>query len=134
MATRSDLVLFVVDGDITDTELQALRQVKAVAQRLVLVLNKIDRYSAAERALLLSALRQRTEGLIQAQDLVTAAAQPTERTVILVDAQGNETETRRRPAPEVTALRERIGTFSRPRVKPWPPLTPACSPAASPTA
>lgn len=108
VATRSDLVLFVVDGDITDTELQALRQVKAVAQRLVLVLNKIDRYSAADRALLLSALRQRTEGLIQPQDLVTAAAQPAERTVILVDAQGNETETRRRPTPEVTALRERI--------------------------
>ena len=108
VATRSDLVLFVVDGDITDTELSALRQVKGVAQRLVLVLNKIDRYTPTDRELLLATLRQRTEGLIQPQDLVTAAAQPAERIVILVDAEGNETETRRRPAPDVTALRERI--------------------------
>jgi GTP-binding protein Era len=108
VATRSDLVLFVVDGDITDTELRALRQVKGAAQRLVLVLNKIDRYTQADRELLLQTLRERTEGLIQPQDIVTAAAQPAERIVILVDADGNETETRRRPAPDVTALRERI--------------------------
>ncbi len=108
VATRSDLVLFVVDGDLTDTELRALRQVKGAAQRLVLVLNKIDRYTQADRELLLATLRQRTAGLIQPRDIVTAAAQPAERIVILVDAEGNETETRRRPSPDVTALRERI--------------------------
>ena len=108
VASRSDLVLFVVDSDITDTELKALRQVKGVAQRLVLVLNKIDRYSRADRDLLLDSLRLRATGLIQPQDIVTAAAQPAERIVILVDADGQETETRRRPAPDVAALRERI--------------------------
>jgi GTPase len=108
VAIRSDLVLFVVDSDITDTELRALRQVKGAAQRLVLVLNKLDRYTRAERELLVKALRERTEGLIQPQDIVTAAAQPTERIVILVDAEGNETETRRCPPADVTALRECI--------------------------
>jgi len=108
VAVSLDLVLFVVDGDITDSELKALRQVKSAAQRLVLVLNKTDRYTQADRELLLRTLRERTEGLIQPQDIVTAAAQPAERIVILVDAEGNETETRRRPAPDVTALRERI--------------------------
>ncbi|MBK8537056.1 MAG: GTP-binding protein [Candidatus Competibacteraceae bacterium] len=108
VATRSDLVMFVVDGDITDTELKALQQVKGGAQRLVLVLNKIDRYTRADRELLLQTLRERTEGLIQPQDIVIAAAQPTERIVILVDADGNETETRRCPPADVTALRERI--------------------------
>ncbi len=108
VAGRSDLVLFVVDGDLTDSELQALRQVKGAAQRLALVLNKIDRYSRAERELLLDTLHRRTTGLIQPKDIVTAAAHPAERIVILVDAEGNETETRRRPSPDVTALRERI--------------------------
>lgn len=108
VASRCDLVLFVVDGDITDTELRALRQVKDAAQRLVLVLNKMDRYTQADRELLLATLRQRTQGLIHPQDIVTAAAQPAERIVILVDAEGNETETRRRPPPEVSAVRERI--------------------------
>lgn len=108
VASRSDLVMFVVDGDVTDTELKALRQVKNLAQRLVLVLNKTDRYTNADRELLLDILRQRTEGLILPQDIITAAAQPTERVVILVDADGNETETKRRPAPNVNTLRERI--------------------------
>ena len=108
VAGRCDLVLFVVDGDITDTEIKALRQVKGAAQRLLLVLNKIDRYTPADRALLLETLRQRTEGLIHPGDVLTAAAQPAERIVILVDADGNETETRRRPTADVTALRERI--------------------------
>ena len=108
VASRSDLVMFVVDGDITDTELKALRQVKGAAQRLVLVLNKIDRYTQADRELLLETLRRRSAGLIQPQDILTVAAQPAERIVILVDAEGNETETRRRPPTDVTALRERI--------------------------
>jgi len=108
IATRSDLVLFVVDGDLTDSELKALRQVKGAAQRLVLVLNKIDRYTRTDRKLLLQTLRERVAGSIQPQDILTAAAQPAERVVILVDAEGSETETRRQPPPDVTALRERI--------------------------
>ena len=108
VASRSDLVLFVVDGDITDTELQALRQVKSAAQRLLLVLNKVDRYSRAERDLLLDTLRQRARGLVLPQDILIAAANPAERIVILVDADGHETETCRRPPPDMTALRERI--------------------------
>ena len=108
VASRSDLVMFVVDGDITDTEIKALRQVKGVAQRLVLVLNKMDRYNQIDRDALLKTLRQRTTGLIQPQDIVTASAQPAERIVIMVDADGNETETRRRPQPDVNRLRERI--------------------------
>ena len=108
VASRSDLVMFVVDGDITDTELKALRHVKTLAQRLVLVLNKIDRYTIADRNLLLETLRQRTAGLILPQDILTVAANPAERIVILVDADGQETETRRCPPPNVNALRERI--------------------------
>jgi small GTP-binding protein len=108
VASRSDLVMFVVDGDITDTELKALRLVKGVAQRLVLVLNKIDRYTQTDRDALMATLRRRMIGLVQQQDILTAAAQPAERIVILVDAEGNETETRRRPQPDVNMLREQI--------------------------
>lgn len=108
VASRCDLVLFVVEGDITDTELRALRQVKSASQRLLLVLNKIDRYTPADRKLLLETLTWRTQGLIEPHDIVTAAAQPAERIVILVDAEGNETESRRRPELDVAALRERI--------------------------
>ncbi|MCK7574721.1 MAG: Era-like GTP-binding protein [Chromatiales bacterium] len=135
VASRSDLVMFVVDGDITDSELRALRQVKGAAQRLVLVLNKIDRYTQADGELLLATLRQRTEELIQPRDILTAAAQPAERIVILVDAEGNETETRRRPSPDVTALRERIWDILKAEGKhPWRRSMLDCSPVVFPTA
>jgi small GTP-binding protein len=108
VASRCDLVIFVVDGDITNTEIVALRQVKNAAQRLILVLNKVDRYNKADRKLLLENLRYRMAGLINQQDIITAAAQPAERIVIFVDGDGKETETRRQPMAEVTELRERI--------------------------
>ncbi len=108
VASRCDLVIFVVDGDITNTEIMAFRQIKNAAQRLILVLNKADRYNQSDRKLLLENLRYRMAGLINQQDILTAAAQPAERIVIFVDGDGKETETRRQPMAEVTELRERI--------------------------
>ncbi len=108
VAERADLVLFVADGDLTDTELRALRQISGDGRPLLLVLNKADRYTAAERALLLETLTRRAKGLVKAVDVVAAAARPAERTVIIVDEQGGETEERRRPPPDMAALKERL--------------------------
>ncbi|MFO1352625.1 MAG: GTP-binding protein, partial [Gammaproteobacteria bacterium] len=108
VAARSDLVLFVVDGDITSSELNALRRVADGARPLLMVLNKADRYTRAERELLLATLRRRCAGLVKPEDIVLASAEPAEKTVILVDSEGQETETTRRPPPDVEALRERL--------------------------
>ena len=51
-------MLFVVDGDLTQAELTALRALAAVGRPLLLVLNKTDRYSEAERTQLRDALRE----------------------------------------------------------------------------
>jgi small GTP-binding protein len=108
VAGRSDLVLFVVEGDITDTELRALRLLAQQHRPLVLVFNKVDRYTSAERDLLLATLAERTRGLIEADNIVPVAAQPGERIYVQVDAAGRETEVRRRPPPDITVLRERL--------------------------
>lgn len=111
VAARSDLVLFVVESDITNTELSALKILAREHRPLLLVLNKADRYTRQERELLLEQLAKRARGLVPPENILACAADPAERIYVEVDAQGNERETRRRPAPDVEALRERLWTI-----------------------
>jgi small GTP-binding protein len=108
VADRADLVLFVVEGDLTDTEHEALRELAGTRRPLLLVLNKADRYSRAELARLVEVLEERVAGVLPPGSLVTAAAKPAEQLVIRVDEQGNETEEFRQPQPDVAALRDRL--------------------------
>jgi len=105
VAGRSDLVLFVVDGDITETELDSLRTLLSRGRPVIVVLNKRDLFTADEQAQLLATLRKRTDGLIDASHIIAAAAQPRPQTVIEVDADGNEAATQRVRAPDVEELR-----------------------------
>ena len=111
IAGRSDLVLFVVDGDMTGTELHALRALAAEQRPIVLVLNKADRYTAAERAQLLEQLRAHAHGLVAPENVIAASAQPAPRTLLRVGADGSETETEETREPELDAMRERIVTI-----------------------
>lgn len=109
VAGGADLILFVCEGDLTATELNALRELAAEGTRpIVLALNKTDRYTRAERALLLEALETRSRGLVRPEHIVPCAAAPAERTVIRVDAGGREHESRERPAPDIEDLRETL--------------------------
>ncbi|MDJ0695313.1 DUF697 domain-containing protein [Mastigocoleus sp. MO_188.B34] len=53
-----DFVLFAIDSDLTDSEFQALEQLKARNQQVILVFNKQDGYLADERASILQSLKQ----------------------------------------------------------------------------
>ncbi len=108
VASRADLVIFVVDGDLTDTELQALRTVVDQQRPVLLVLNKCDRLREDEKQVLRHALVERVRELVEPENLVCASAQPAAMTYVMIDEQGNETETRREPPPDVAALRNRL--------------------------
>ncbi|MGB0713449.1 MAG: YcjF family protein, partial [Gammaproteobacteria bacterium] len=108
VAGRSDLVLFVVEADITEPELEALRRLQRENRPILLVWNKTDRFTQAERDQVLSSLRRRTAGLIPASHIVTAAAEPLPRTLIRVDVAGEEREETQPRLPEVQGLRDRL--------------------------
>lgn len=108
VAARADLVLFVVDGDLTHVELSALRELARLGRPLILVLNKIDRYSAAERAQLRETLLARSALLVAADNLVLAAAAPAPQWLIRVDDKGREHEEERLRPPDVAQLKERL--------------------------
>ncbi len=55
---QADLILFVVSGDITQTEYQALLELRKSQKPLILVFNKIDLYPDTDRAAIYKNLQQ----------------------------------------------------------------------------
>ncbi len=108
VAGRSDLVLFVCDGDLTESEIKALRVLATHHRPIILVFNKIDRYTRDERVVLSESLVRHTAGFVDPRNLVLISAAPAERLVILVDEAGNETESWRTPKPDIADLKDRL--------------------------
>ena len=108
VAAISDLVIFVVDGDMTHAEVAALSTLSKTQRPLLLALNKADRYSDDECQRLLARLRQHAAGMVRPEDVVACAAQPADKVVVKVDADGGENETRIAQPPDVHALDKRL--------------------------
>ena len=108
VANRSDLVIFVVDGDITDSERRALRTLLAQGRPVVVALNKSDLYTAPELERLLAAVREKTAGLVKPEDVLAVAAQPRPRQVVEIDESGRETTSTRARDPDIDKLRLRL--------------------------
>jgi hypothetical protein len=108
VASRTDLLLFVIDSDLTDVEFQALKTVAASHRPLLLVVNKADRYTEDEQRQLRSVLRTRTQGIIAPENIVFTTAQASRQTVIFVDENGQEREGIRERPLNVTALKSRL--------------------------
>jgi len=108
VAGISDLVIFVVDGDMTQSELDGLRQLARTQRPLLLALNKADRYSDDERDRLLVRLREHAVGLVRTEDVIACAALPADKRVVHVGADGSERETHVAQPPDVAALDARL--------------------------
>jgi hypothetical protein len=76
LATEADLLLFVVDNDLRQSEYEPLRGLAEIGKRSILVLNKTDLYCDQDKEIILARLRQRVRGFIAAIDVVAIAANP----------------------------------------------------------
>jgi small GTP-binding protein len=108
VAGRADLVVFVLDGDITDTELSALRTLLGLGRPVIVALNKSDLYTAGEREALLGAIRRKTAGLVAERQVIAVAADPRPQPVVEIDEAGRETASERPRPPDIEALRLRL--------------------------
>jgi len=108
VAARADLVLFVVDGDLTAVEHQALVQVATPGRPMLLALNKADRYTASERIALLTRLRAHVAGYLRPDDVLAVMAQPAPERILTSDEAGHERIIEREREADVAELRERI--------------------------
>ena len=105
LATEADLLLFVVDNDLRQSEYEPLKVLVEIGKRSLLVFNKIDRYADADREKILRQLRQRLEGLIPAADIITVAANPQP---VAIEG-GGEIQ----PEPEILPLIKRLAAVLR---------------------
>ena len=69
-ARQADVILFVIDSDLNETEYSALVALASVNKPIIVVLNKIDLYSKKERERLDEILAQRLEGIVPLESIV----------------------------------------------------------------
>mgnify|MGYP000046403436 FL=1 len=77
VAKQADLILFVVAGDITKVEYEALSQLREAGKPMLLVFNKIDQYPDADRLAIYHKIRDdRVRELLSPDEIVMSAASP----------------------------------------------------------
>ncbi len=107
-AQVADLVLFVVDGDITEIEMLALKALLVTARPMVLVINKADQYTQAQQATLKQSIIDKVSGMIDPKNILFAAASPPDQTLIRLDEHGNEAQSQRSRPADIDALQSRL--------------------------
>lgn len=77
VAKQADLILFIIAGDMTKVEYQALSQLREVGKPMLLVFNKIDQYPDADRLAIYRKIRdERVRQLLSPAEIVMVAASP----------------------------------------------------------
>lgn len=108
-AQQAELILFVTDSDLNETEFSALLTLAGAHKPMIVVLNKIDLYSPEQRQRLTTVLRdERLANIVPPEHFVTSAADPREVEYIIEGANGQTRSEWRRPKPNVEDLKERI--------------------------
>jgi uncharacterized protein len=117
IARQADLILFVVSGDITRTEFQALCTLRQCQKPLLLVFNKIDLYPDQSRQAVYQNLQQLAvatgEGealpqLLSANEIVLVAADPLPLQVRVEYPDGRVTYEWETPLPQIEPLQQKI--------------------------
>jgi GTPase len=108
LAKQADLILFVIAGDMTKVEYQALSELRQASKPILLVLNKVDQYPEADRQAIYAKIRdERVRELLSPEEIVMAAAAPL---VARADRQADGKVTARlsRGVPQVDDLKLKI--------------------------
>ncbi|MCL6432724.1 MAG: GTP-binding protein [Leptolyngbyaceae cyanobacterium HOT.MB2.61] len=117
VARQSDLILFVVAGDITRTEYQAICNLRQSQKPLLLVFNKIDLYPEQTRQMIYQnlqrlAARSRSsepvQNLLSADEIVLVAADPAPLQVRVERPDGQVFYEWETPPVQIDALKQKI--------------------------
>jgi len=108
LAARSDLILFVIDSDLTNSEKQALRDISQQNRPVILVINKSDRFNKQEQTLLKNSVQTLTSEFIHSENIIFTCARSRQQTVIKVDENGKEYESSRELNPDIDQLKIRL--------------------------
>lgn len=76
LATEADLLLFVLDNDLRQSEYDPLRMLAEIGKRSLIVLNKADLYTEQDLETIQARLRERVRGIVGTNDVIAIAANP----------------------------------------------------------
>jgi small GTP-binding protein len=107
-ARKADLILFVTDSDLNDTEYASLVLLAALQKPMILVFNKTDLYQPAELNSLVKQLQKRVAGLVPPDHFVLTQADPRKIEYVLEDDSGKTKTEWRKPDPDVGELKAKI--------------------------
>ncbi len=108
----ADLVLFLVTGDLTASELQTVQTV-ARQKRTLLVFNKQDQYLPEERQLLQARMQDWLRDTIAREDVLAIATAPRPLKVRQHQAAGTWTEWQEDQLPELGDLTQRLTAIAQ---------------------
>lgn len=105
----ADLVLLVIAGDMTASELNQLETLVTEGHQVLVVLNKQDRYTPMDKAVVLERIQSRvTQRSVQ---VVAIAANPNPIKVRRHSKTGDVTESFEQPAADLAALNQQLDAF-----------------------
>jgi small GTP-binding protein len=109
VARHSDLLLFVVSGDMQRTEIEALTDLRDAQKPIIVVFNQVDRYPEIDRDQIYAKIKdERVKHLIRPEDVVMTAARPEAYKVKIQLPDGSSQIQWERPAPLIEPLKARI--------------------------
>jgi small GTP-binding protein len=83
---RAHVVVFLTDSDLTQTEIRVISKLRKTKKPMVIALNKSDRYREDEQALIVEALKTKTEKKFPVALISTGG----QETIIYQDAKGKQ--------------------------------------------
>ena len=107
-AKIADIILFVIDGDLTHSQLQQLILISQPNTQVMVILNKVDLYTDDEVADLLQSVKEKTADLINPINIVTASAAPLPQVLIKIDEKGSQTREKIKVEVDVSQVKQRI--------------------------
>jgi GTP-binding protein Era len=108
VARQADLILFIIAGDMTKVEFDALSQLRDVGKPMLLVFNKIDQYPDADRQAIYCKIRdERVKQLLSPDEIVMVAACPLVAQAVR-RADGGMSVQRRPGKPQIEELKLKI--------------------------
>ncbi len=108
-ARRADLILYVTDSDLNETEYVALLDLLGQSKPVIVILNKVDLYSPEQRSRLLQVLcHERLNDILPEGQFVTSSADPREVEFVVESVDGTTRSEWRKPKPDVDELKAKI--------------------------
>jgi uncharacterized protein len=107
-ATGADLLIFVVDHDLTRVDCQTIFELARRGKRLIVALNKKDRFTEEDCQAIMTKLGERLHGFVPTEDILAIAAAPPPIQVRARRPDGTMETVLESEPPDLEALESRV--------------------------